>query len=452
MTAQQGSVERGRMNEGRERPFVSVKFTPVGRTYRFLLPDLALDAEAAVGDAVVVNTAEGPAMGTVLRAIPSLAARKPPLAESDRVVRRATREDIVTRLKHQQREQDAQRICLMKIRERGLAMKLARVEQIFDGSRLDFLLHGRRARGFSRARARSGGALPRPHRDAADWRARRGQDARRLRFVRPPALLHDLAAVVRAGVDQDGEAAEAEPEPVEAVGHVRPVEVLSPLRTAERQGRETRRLCRRRRLRQLRQSHRSRRRVRFLRERRLWELRSLMPSPKPAIGITVGDPAGIGPEIARKAAADPRVLEVCTPVLYGPRADASFATGRVSAAAGQAAYDAIVAAVEDAQQGRIAAVATAPINKEAFAAARVPWRGHTELLAHLTGARRVAMMFYSDVLRVVARDGAHPAGRGPARADSPEPRRDDCPDRIRAAAIWLAVAAARARRPQPACG
>ena len=46
-------------------------------------------------------------------------------------------------------------------------------------------------------------------------------------------------------------------------------------------------------------------------------------------------------------------------------------------------------------------MATAPINKEAFAAARVPWRGHTELLAHLTGTPRVAMMFYSDVLRVV---------------------------------------------------
>jgi 4-hydroxythreonine-4-phosphate dehydrogenase len=122
---------------------------------------------------------------------------------------------------------------------------------------------------------------------------------------------------------------------------------------------------------------------------------------KPAIGITVGDPAGIGPEIARKAAADPRVLAVCTPVLYGPPDDASFAVGRVSAKAGQAAYDAIVAAVEDAQQGYIAAVATAPINKEAFAAAQVPWRGHTELLAHLTGTPRVAMMFYSDVLRVV---------------------------------------------------
>ena len=138
------------MNEGRERPFVSVKFTPVGRTYTFLLPDLDLDAELRAegspeppvfvpGDSIVVTTAEGPAVGTVMRAIPSIAARKRPADESpDRVVRRATREDIVTRLKHRQREQDAQRICLMKIRERGLAMKLARVEQIFDGSRLIF--------------------------------------------------------------------------------------------------------------------------------------------------------------------------------------------------------------------------------------------------------------------------------------------------------------------------
>jgi 4-hydroxythreonine-4-phosphate dehydrogenase len=122
---------------------------------------------------------------------------------------------------------------------------------------------------------------------------------------------------------------------------------------------------------------------------------------KPRIGITLGDPAGIGPEISRKAAADPRVLEVCEPVLYGPPKDQSFTMGTVSAAAGRAAYEAIVQAVEDARQGRIAAIATAPINKEAFAAAGVPWRGHTELLAHLTGAPRVAMMFYADVLRVV---------------------------------------------------
>ena len=122
---------------------------------------------------------------------------------------------------------------------------------------------------------------------------------------------------------------------------------------------------------------------------------------KPIVGITVGDPAGIGPEIAAKAAADASVLAVCTPVLYGPPPEETFDVGRISAKAGQAAYDAILRAVSDAQQGRIAAVATAPINKEAFAAARVPWRGHTELLAHLTGTPRVAMMFYSDALRVV---------------------------------------------------
>src|SRR5262245_43934838 len=109
---------------------------------------------------------------------------------------------------------------------------------------------------------------------------------------------------------------------------------------------------------------------------------------KPIVAITLGDPAGIGPEIAQKAAADPRVLDACEPVFYGPPDEAVFTPGRISADAGKAAYDAIVAAVADAERGRVAAIATAPINKEAFAAARVPWRGHTELLAHLTGARR----------------------------------------------------------------
>jgi 4-hydroxythreonine-4-phosphate dehydrogenase len=130
-------------------------------------------------------------------------------------------------------------------------------------------------------------------------------------------------------------------------------------------------------------------------------VRELPPIERPSIGITVGDPAGIGPEIARKAASDPRVLEVCEPVLYGTIDDPAIPIGRVSARAGQAAYEAIVAAVNDARAGKIAAMATAPINKEAFAAAQVPWRGHTELLAHLTGAARVAMMFYADELRVV---------------------------------------------------
>ena len=117
----------------------------------------------------------------------------------------------------------------------------------------------------------------------------------------------------------------------------------------------------------------------------------------------MGDPAGIGPEIALKASVDPRVLEVCEPRLYGVHgaAAAAFTPGQLSAQAGRAAYDAIVAAVADAASGKIDAIATAPINKEAFALAGLPWKGHTDLLAHLTGTPRVAMMFYAEELRVV---------------------------------------------------
>ena len=121
----------------------------------------------------------------------------------------------------------------------------------------------------------------------------------------------------------------------------------------------------------------------------------------PKIAITEGDPAGIGPEIARRAASDPRVLAVCEPVLYGTPRGAHVAPGVLSAEAGRAAYDAVVRATTDAQSGIVGAVATAPINKEAFRLAGLPWNGHTDLLAHLTGAPHVAMMFYADELRVV---------------------------------------------------
>jgi 4-hydroxythreonine-4-phosphate dehydrogenase len=121
----------------------------------------------------------------------------------------------------------------------------------------------------------------------------------------------------------------------------------------------------------------------------------------PRIAITVGDPAGIGPEIAARAAADPRVLAVCEPVLYAPDDLTRFTPGRLSADAGRAAYNAIVRAVNDAQAGIVHAIATAPINKEALKLAGLPWPGHTELLTHLTGAAESAMMFYSDTLRVV---------------------------------------------------
>jgi 4-hydroxythreonine-4-phosphate dehydrogenase len=122
---------------------------------------------------------------------------------------------------------------------------------------------------------------------------------------------------------------------------------------------------------------------------------------KPRVAITVGDPAGIGPEVAAHAAAHRSVLEVCEPVLYTPPAGDVFAAGILSADAGRAAYDLLVRAAADAQRGAVDAIATAPVNKEAFRLAGLPWSGHTDLLAHLTGASHVAMMFHSDALRVV---------------------------------------------------
>ena len=118
----------------------------------------------------------------------------------------------------------------------------------------------------------------------------------------------------------------------------------------------------------------------------------------------MGDPAGIGPEIALRVVADPRVTEVCEPVLYGPLTAAErerFSPGVLSADAGRAAYDAVEEAVTDALAGRLDAIATGPIHKEALSLAGYAWRGHTELLAHLTGAGDVAMMFHSPRLCVV---------------------------------------------------
>ena len=122
---------------------------------------------------------------------------------------------------------------------------------------------------------------------------------------------------------------------------------------------------------------------------------------KPRIALTVGDPAGIGPEVAAKAAADGRVLQACEPILYAPPDGHAFPIGQLSGAAGRAAYDSIVRAVGDARAGTVDAIATAPVNKEAFRLAGLPWNGHTDLLAHLTDSAHVAMMFYSEALRVV---------------------------------------------------
>lgn len=137
----------------------------------------------------------------------------------------------------------------------------------------------------------------------------------------------------------------------------------------------------------------------------------------PRLALTVGDPSGIGPEIATAAAADPGVRAICEPMLYGPHEAAAlepFPAGRIAAASGRAAYEAIVAAVRDARAGRVDGVVTAPISKAAFAAAGLPWPGHTELLAHLCDAPRVAMLFWSERLCVVLATVHIPLAQVPA--------------------------------------
>lgn len=119
----------------------------------------------------------------------------------------------------------------------------------------------------------------------------------------------------------------------------------------------------------------------------------------PRVAITTGDPAGIGPEIAARAAADPRVLAVCLPMLFGSSGD-EVERGVASATAGRRAYETIVRAVGAARAGEVDAVATAPVNKLAFALAGLPWKGHTDLLAHLCGVDRVVMMFHAPQLKV----------------------------------------------------
>jgi len=144
----------------------------------------------------------------------------------------------------------------------------------------------------------------------------------------------------------------------------------------------------------------------------------------PRLAITLGDPAGIGPEIVLRALAS----EACPPaewVVYGPLASlaerarrfglpdvASLAAGvvdipgslvplgAVSAEAGRLAAAAVLAAVADARAGRVRGLVTAPLHKESLRAAGHPWPGHTELLAEAAGVSDVAMMFVGGGLRV----------------------------------------------------
>jgi len=124
------------MSAGVPGAFVAVKAIPGG--WIRAAHACAAEPPLADGDLVVVQTDSGPALASVLARPSVLMARHPPGEQAPRVLRRASNQDQALRARHEQREHEAFRLCVMKIRERGLAMKLARVEQLFDGSRLVF--------------------------------------------------------------------------------------------------------------------------------------------------------------------------------------------------------------------------------------------------------------------------------------------------------------------------
>jgi 4-hydroxythreonine-4-phosphate dehydrogenase len=148
---------------------------------------------------------------------------------------------------------------------------------------------------------------------------------------------------------------------------------------------------------------------------------------KPVLAISMGDPAGIGPEIVAAAGADPRVARACSMVVYGDpavlaagrrarriaktsswaitrveavterRASAPFRPGR---AAGEAAFRYLEAAARAAAAGECDALVTAPINKYWMAQAGHAYDGHTGYLSEVTG-RNATMMLAGRRLRVV---------------------------------------------------
>jgi cell fate regulator YaaT (PSP1 superfamily) len=113
---------------------VSVRLSPVGRALTFLLND---GDPPANGAPIVVRTDLGPTMGTVVTTVTPLGARRAGSHPAS-FVRRATPQDTELRARQVDRELEARRSCLLKIRDLKLEMKLSRVEQLFDGSRLIF--------------------------------------------------------------------------------------------------------------------------------------------------------------------------------------------------------------------------------------------------------------------------------------------------------------------------
>lgn len=161
---------------------------------------------------------------------------------------------------------------------------------------------------------------------------------------------------------------------------------------------------------------------------------------QPLIAITMGDPAGIGPEIVVKTLARAELFDACRPLVVGSARRLRLALsvtgtpveikviddvpsaqyrvgvincldvvdvpddlpwGEISAAAGDAAYQFITRAVQLIQDGQADAICTAPLNKEALHVGGHNFPGHTELLAHLTNTPEVSMMLSAPKLKVI---------------------------------------------------
>lgn len=162
---------------------------------------------------------------------------------------------------------------------------------------------------------------------------------------------------------------------------------------------------------------------------------------KPIIGITMGDPASIGPEIAIKALLDEKVFSICRPVIIGDAATLDFTAdhlkwkarihpisnipealfqpgvidvldmesvdldqlkwGEVSAMAGHAAFEAVRKVIELAMADEIDATVTCPINKKSINDAGHHFAGHTEIYAHYTGTSKYGMLLVEDNLKVI---------------------------------------------------
>lgn len=148
-----------------------------------------------------------------------------------------------------------------------------------------------------------------------------------------------------------------------------------------------------------------------------------MQSNLPKIAISVGDVSGVGPELAMKCVATQSVTDRCQPILYGPQdclnqiatsigtaspgnvkdvgSVSRVVPGTFTAETGQASFDAFDMAIADAISGRVAAVVTGPIQKEAWNLAGVSFPGHTEVLADRTGTDDFCMMLTSKEMSCV---------------------------------------------------